>query len=80
MSILPHRDRLKVISNSLKAYYSLAPVQKEWDNNILAILGQKTEQKAWLSASLDKTIRMQMDPPQGMRAISALEGPDWIMS
>jgi len=34
--------------------------------------------ESWLAASLDKTIRLQLNPPAALRAISALAGPDWI--
>jgi hypothetical protein len=34
--------------------------------------------KRWLAASLDKTIRLRIDPPTDVRAASALAGPDWI--
>ena len=40
--------------------------------------GEPTEAKRWLAASLDKTIKLQMDPAAEMRALSALAGPDWI--
>jgi hypothetical protein len=45
---------------------------------ILALLGEPTEVRIWLAASLDKTIRLQLDPPAELRAMSALAGPDWI--
>jgi len=47
-------------------------------DSLLAVLGEPTEVKRWLAASLDKTIRLQLDPPARLRALSALEGPAWI--
>jgi hypothetical protein len=45
---------------------------------VLAALGEPTEVKEWLAASLRKTIRLQLNPPAKLRAMSALAGPDWI--
>jgi hypothetical protein len=42
------------------------------------LLGEPTEAKKWLAASLDKTMRLQLSPPAELRAISALAGPEWI--
>jgi len=44
----------------------------------LTPLGEPTAEKRWRAASLDKTIRLQHNPPPEMRADSALNGPDWI--
>ena len=48
------------------------------DRKITELLAKPTPEKRWLAASLDKTIRLQMDPPPEMRAASALVGPAWI--
>jgi hypothetical protein len=45
---------------------------------VLDVLGKPTEVKKWLAVSLDKTIRLQLDPPADVRAMSALAGPDWL--
>ena len=44
----------------------------------LALLGEPSATSHWLAASLDKTIRLQLDPPADLRAMAALTGPDWI--
>ena len=57
--LTPLRDRLRVISHTLKTFCEGREVDKDADGEILALLGAKTEQKHWLAASLDKMIRMQ---------------------
>ena len=59
--LTPLRDRLRVISHTLKTFCEGREVDKDADGDILALLGAKTEQKHWLAASLDKMIRMQQD-------------------
>jgi hypothetical protein len=76
--LLPIRRRMGIVSNSLKAFYGAPESNREMDRNLLALLGKPTEVKKWLAASLDKTIRLQLNPPAKLRAISALAGPDWI--
>jgi len=57
--LTPLRDRLRIISNTLKAFCEGAEKEKDTDGDILRLLGAKTDQKHWLAASLDKTIRLQ---------------------
>ena len=57
--LTPLRDRLRVISHTLKTFCEGREVDKDADGDILALLGAKTEQQHWLAASLDKMIRMQ---------------------
>jgi len=57
--LTPLRDRLRVISHTLKTFCEGREVDKDADGDILALLGAKTEKKHWLAASLDKMIRMQ---------------------
>ena len=45
---------------------------------LLGVLGDPTPEKKWLAASLAKTIRLQLDPPDELRVLSALSGPNWI--
>jgi len=59
--LTPLRDRLRVISHTLKTFCEGREVDKDADGDILALLGPKTKQKHWLAASLDKMIRMQQD-------------------
>ena len=60
--LTPLGDRLKIISNTLRAFRQGRETDKQIDGNILALLGTSTEVKCWLAASLDKTIRSQLDP------------------
>ncbi len=78
MSLLPNRNRMLIVSRSLRAFCGHSETGGEVDRGVLSLLGQRTAAKTWLAASLDKTIRLQLDPPAGVRAISALTGPDWI--
>lgn len=45
-------------------------------NELLSALGEEASPS--LALPLDKTIRLQMDPPSDARAMAALAGPDWI--
>jgi hypothetical protein len=58
----PLGDRLKIIANTLGAFWQDKEPDESIDDNILTALGQKTPVKCWLVASLDKTIRSQLDP------------------
>jgi hypothetical protein len=71
---------MTVVSNTLKVFYG-APASSrktDIDRNIPTLLGEPTEVKKWLAASLAKTISLQLNPPAELRAMSALTGPDWI--
>jgi len=78
IGLLPIRDRMGVVSRTLTTFLGRTEAGVEVDPGILALLGQPTAAKNWLAASLDKTIRLQLDPPANLRAMSALDGPDWI--
>lgn len=78
ITLLPIRRRMEIVSNTLNAFCASQESNKEVDRDLLVLLGKPTEVKKWLAASLDKTIRLQMNPPAELRAISALAGPDWI--
>jgi len=60
--LTPLRDRLRIISNTLRAFRQSEETAKQIDENILALLGTATPVKYWLAASLDKTISSQLDP------------------
>jgi len=60
IKLTPIRDRMKIVSNTLKAFCEGRDVSKDVDVNILRILGQKTPVKCCLAASLNKTIRSQL--------------------
>jgi hypothetical protein len=78
INLLPIRSRMEILSNTLKVYNGEPESNKEMDMDVFSLLGKQTEEKRWLAASLDKTIRLQLRPPSDLRAISALRGPDWI--
>jgi len=80
ISLLPIRQRMEIVSNTLKVFNGEPEPNKDVDKDLLVLLGKPTEIKKWLAASLEKTIRLQLNPPTELRAmsISALTGPDWI--
>ena len=41
-------------------------------------VGEPGTAQRWLAASLDKTLRLQLSPPEDAREISALRTPDWL--
>jgi hypothetical protein len=63
----PLRNRLKIISNTLGAFWRNEPTEEQIDDNLLVLLGTGTPVKRWLAASLDKTIRSQLDPDNAKR-------------
>ncbi|HCO93489.1 MAG TPA: hypothetical protein DIU00_05995 [Phycisphaerales bacterium] len=58
----PLCERLRIISNTLRAFWKNEQADKRVDGDILALLGDGTPVKYWLAASLDKTISSQFDP------------------
>ena len=66
------------VTQSPAAFYAGAAGDGPIDKGLLAQLGQITDAKRWLTWSLDKTIRLQLNPSAGMEALTALEGPAWI--
>jgi len=78
INLLPIRGRMEIVSNTLDAFFNDRGSNKEVDRDLLELLGKPTEAKKWLAASLGKTIRLQLNPPAELRAMSALAGPDWI--
>ncbi len=61
VELSPLRDRLRTISNTLGAFWKPEEKAENIDSDILASLGQLTPVKRWLAASLDKTIRLQLE-------------------
>ena len=57
--LTPLRGRLKTLSNTLKAFCDDKADNKDIDDAMLSLLGDRTDVKHWLAASLDKTIRLQ---------------------
>jgi hypothetical protein len=80
IALTPIRRRMEVVSNTLKAFCGEPVSNLEVDRDLLTLIGEPTELKRWLAASLDKTVRLQLNPPAELRAMSALAGPDWIRS
>lgn len=78
INLLPNRERMEIISCTLRVFCGDKKIAREVDQKALTLLGEPSETKRWLAASLEKTIRLQLDPPNDLRAISALKGPDWI--
>jgi hypothetical protein len=78
IGLSPLRPRMQVVSSTLRAFSGGLESDGAVDGELLSLLGEPTDAKKWLALSLDKTIRLQMDPPTDVRAISALTGPDWI--
>lgn len=63
LKLSPLCDRLATISNTLGVFWKEEETNKETDQDILGYLGEVTPTKRWLSASLDKTIRLQLEAP-----------------
>ncbi len=59
ITLSPIRPRMEVVSNTLKVFCGALESDKEIDRDVLSLLGEPTEEKKWLAASLDKTIRLQ---------------------
>lgn len=78
ISLFPHRQRMRVISQTLQFFCKRTTFLQDVDLELLSILGKPSDTKKWLAASLDKTIRLQLDPPPRMQNLSALSVPDWI--
>jgi len=63
IKLSPLCNRMRTISNTLKAFWEGKKTTRNIDCDILAILGQATPVKCWLAASLDKTIRLHLSLP-----------------
>jgi hypothetical protein len=69
---------MEIVSNTLRVFCGEPVSDQEVDRDLVVLLGNPTEVKKWLAASLDKTIRLQLSPAAELRAMSALAGPEWI--
>jgi hypothetical protein len=78
ITLLPSRRRMEVVCNTLSVFCGAPDSDPGAVRDLLALLGQPTDTKKWLAASLDKTIRLQLSPPAELRVMSALAGPEWI--
>lgn len=61
LKLSPLCERLRTISNTLGVFWKKEETEKSIDSNILTLLGEATPIKRWLAASLDKTIRLQLE-------------------
>jgi hypothetical protein len=66
------------ISNTLNAFCGTRESNQDVDPDLMKLLGEPTNVKKWLAASLAKTIMLQVNPPATLRKMSALIGPDWL--
>jgi hypothetical protein len=71
---------MEAFCSSLKVFCGTAESDEKTDRELLGQLGEPTEAKKWLAASLDKTIGLQLDPPSDVRAMSALAGSEWLIT
>lgn len=67
LRMLPDRSRLEDLSADLRAY-GAPRAHGEPLPTVLAALGSPTPGRRWLVASLEKTIRLQLDPPDDIKA------------
>jgi hypothetical protein len=63
LRLSPLYDRLGIISNTFGVFWKDEKPGKNIDSDILACLGQATAVKRWLAASMDKTMRLQLQAP-----------------
>ena len=63
LSLGPLCDRVKTISNTLRVFWKGSRAVRNIDRELLALLGADTPAKRWPAASLDKTIRLQLEAP-----------------
>lgn len=63
LKLSPLCDRLRMISNTLRAFWKGEKTADNMDSCLLASLGETTPVKRWLAASLDKTIRLHLSMP-----------------
>ena len=78
INLVPVRNHMEIASHTLNVFSGTQELKKEIDKDILDLLGEPTEVKKWLAASLAKTIQLQLNPSAKLREMCALAGPDWI--
>ena len=61
IKLSPVRERMKTVSHTLQVFCRDRAPDDHVDAELLASLGEPSRQRQWLAASLDKTIRLQMD-------------------
>jgi hypothetical protein len=78
IDLLPKRAWMTAVAHTLDVFWGARDSAPKIDRKLLQSLGEPTDVKRWLAASLAKTIRLQINPPDEMRSLSALSGPEWI--
>jgi hypothetical protein len=78
IGLLPDRERFERVSRTLRAFCDDRQPGDDADPELLRLIGEPAPEKRWLAASLDKTIRLQLDLPEQMREYYMLPGPSWI--
>ncbi|UCD52181.1 MAG: hypothetical protein JSW27_05990 [Phycisphaerales bacterium] len=76
--LVPNGARMETVCRTLRRFGRTGGGDGEIDEAILDQFGEVTNTKRWLALSLEKTIRLQLNPSAEMEALCALEGPAWI--
>jgi hypothetical protein len=63
LRLSPLCGRLEIISNTLRLFWKGGEPGENIDQAIFASLGEATAVKRWLAASMDKTVRLQLEAP-----------------
>ncbi len=61
IKLSPIREPMRTVSHTLQAFVQGPPAGEDVDAELLSSLGSPSGPRRWLAASLDKTIRLQMD-------------------
>jgi hypothetical protein len=69
IKLSPLCNRLRTISNTLGIFWKDEEANQNIDQKLLASLGKVTPVKRWLTASLDKTIRLHLSLPFGIELV-----------
>jgi hypothetical protein len=65
------QKRMEAVGDTLRSFGGTLETG-DADQEIIDLLGEPTPEKRWLAASLEKTIRLQLNPAAEMRTASAL--------
>jgi hypothetical protein len=75
---MPVRRRMQAVAGTLRVFCGERVSESSVDDDLLARLGEASDERRWLAESLRKTIRLQLDPPTEVRALSAVTMPEWL--